>query len=334
MKISVIVPVYNVEHYLERCLDSILKQNYNEFEIILINDGSTDGSLDICKKYAKKYENIQLVNQKNQGSGYARNTGMKVARGRYYYFCDPDDYLDEHFFESVDKAIERNPELIIYSYWEESEKDGEFYNKRLIEIEENRYLNQKDFRAVFEELFSKNLLYTLWNKVYSRRFLKENNIKFTNAPMGQDTRFNLCLYPFLKSVQLIKTPYYHYVSNRTGSSTTKYRTNRVELQLEEVKLLNRTLRMMDKDGKQLTDKVKTNILLDNCSRIANANITKTEKLEEIKKVLNKKDFQPLLQKDYNSGRIALKILKNEKLELFIFLKKIQNNIRHNFFVAN
>lgn len=326
MKLSVIIPVYNVESYLERCINSILKQNYNDYEIILINDGSTDNSLSICKKYADNFSNVRLVNQKNQGSGFARNAGMKVAQGKYLYFCDPDDYLEEGFFDIVNEYIEKKPELIIFSYWDEFEKNGKPYKRQLVQIEENQYLSKTEFRDSFNELYSKYLLHTLWNKVYSSDFLKRNNIIFTDAPMGQDTRFNLSLYPLLTTVQLVKTPYYHYISNRIGSSTTKYRINRVELQLEEVKMLKETLERMDKTNEGLINKVKTDILLDNCSRITNSDISKEKKIDFINILLNKEAFETILDDNYNNERVTLNLLKNKKIKTYILLKNIQQMI--------
>lgn len=118
MKFSVIVPVYNVALYLAQFLESLLDQDYTDYEIILVNDGSVDESLDICQKYAAKYSNIVVLSQENQGSGFARNTGLRVAQGDYIYFCDPDDYLSEGFFNHAEKYLLWKPELVVFSFWD------------------------------------------------------------------------------------------------------------------------------------------------------------------------------------------------------------------------
>ena len=97
--ISIIVPVYNVEKYLERCLDSILSQTFSDFELILVNDGSTDHSLEICRSYAEKDERILLIDQENRGLSAARNAGIAVAKGEYLGFVDSDDYIAQNMYE-------------------------------------------------------------------------------------------------------------------------------------------------------------------------------------------------------------------------------------------
>ena len=106
--ISVIVPVYNVKNYLEKCLDSIINQTYKNLEIILINDGSTDESLDICYMYEKKDNRIKVYNQENHGLSYTRNRGIEIARGKYIGFVDSDDVISPFMYEFLYKAININ----------------------------------------------------------------------------------------------------------------------------------------------------------------------------------------------------------------------------------
>ena len=119
MKLSIIVPVYNVADYLPKCLDSLLAQDLpqNEYEIIVVNDGSTDNSGNIAQQYADKYANITLINQANQGLSGARNTGIKCAKGDYIQFVDSDDYVDIHLFERLQHIIEQyDPDIIKISH--------------------------------------------------------------------------------------------------------------------------------------------------------------------------------------------------------------------------
>lgn len=132
-KISVIVPVYNVAKYLERCLESILSQSFKDFEIICVNDGSTDNSLEILQQYAKKDKRIKIINQKNSGAGYSRNIGINAALGNYLSFIDADDWIDELFLEKVYHLAEVSSADIIettksYNYY--SADNIKLFNKR------------------------------------------------------------------------------------------------------------------------------------------------------------------------------------------------------------
>ncbi|WP_413307844.1 glycosyltransferase [Bacillus sp. 1P10SD] len=106
-KISIVVPIYNVERYLPACLDTILEQPFSDFELILVNDGSTDNCLDICNEYSLKDDRINVVNKKNGGLSSARNAGIEVSTGKYIVFIDPDDQICENYLESLYNIVEK-----------------------------------------------------------------------------------------------------------------------------------------------------------------------------------------------------------------------------------
>jgi glycosyltransferase involved in cell wall biosynthesis len=128
MKVSVIVPVYNVYEYIEKCLDSLVNQTYKNIEIILINDGSTDNSLDIIKKYQKKHENIIVINQENHGQGYARNKGIEKSNGEFIMFVDSDDYVDTDIVKKLVGSIKDNDAVVCNIYKVINENLLEFHN--------------------------------------------------------------------------------------------------------------------------------------------------------------------------------------------------------------
>ena len=115
MKYSIIVPVYNAEKTLERCVESIVKQSFTDYEIILVNDGSKDNSKSICAKLSDEYSNVVLVDKKNGGASSARNAGIDIASGKYILFVDSDDYLNDDFFEVID-SIEKDFDLAVFTY--------------------------------------------------------------------------------------------------------------------------------------------------------------------------------------------------------------------------
>ena len=129
MKISVVIPVYNIEDYLSECLDSIVNQSLEDIEIICVNDGSTDGSLDILKEYESKDSRVKIISQENKGIGNARNTALEYAKGEYVYFIDGDDTLELDALERLyDLNIEKNADFIIFKISNFNEETGERIN--------------------------------------------------------------------------------------------------------------------------------------------------------------------------------------------------------------
>lgn len=231
--ISVIVPIYNVENYLRKCIDSILSQTHSDFELILINDGSLDGCGDICNEYKSKDSRIKVIHQKNQGTGIARNNGMSVAIGKYIYFCDPDDYmLPTLLAENLKIAEKYQANIVIFGYYNVIYQN----NNQLITglSSKSRFLESKEeFRNEFGDLFKKNIMYTLWNKLYNRDFLNNSNCIFYNQKVGQDTIFNYKVYENLDRVYVNDKKYYFYVVNRNESSTNVFRKNKFEIRYKE-----------------------------------------------------------------------------------------------------
>ena len=175
-KISVITPVYNVAGYLSECLDSIVNQDYDNLEIILIDDGSTDTSYDICKKYAKKDSRIHVYHQKNSGPGVARNTGLKHATGDWLSFVDADDVLDKDYFKNLTSHIAddinvvcANVKIIFDVDNKNKEKDKDFYSQELSGLKNVDYYLKKKINT------------ELWNKIFRKEILDKYNIQFKSG---------------------------------------------------------------------------------------------------------------------------------------------------------
>ncbi|MBR3897728.1 MAG: glycosyltransferase [Bacilli bacterium] len=174
--ISVIVPIYNSEKYLDKCLDSISNQSYKNLEIILINDGSTDSSLDICKKWKKKDKRIVLIDRENKGVSESRNEGLEIAKGDYISFVDSDDYLDKDCFKTLMKN-NKDYDIIVFNYYITN------HNIKKIGITDDI---QNDFLT---EIFYNNVKGYLWNKLYKKALL--NRVKFDKTiTMCEDLLFN------------------------------------------------------------------------------------------------------------------------------------------------
>lgn len=190
-KVSVVVPVYNKEKLLIRCIRSIEHQDYKNIELIVINDGSTDDSLNIIKEISKEYNNIKLINQKNKGVAVARNRGIEASSGKWITFVDADDYVEEDYISNLVMGTKYGfNDLVICGY---KNIEGE---KSVTNIPDAGELS----KARVNELFSKRIfsfICTVWAKLFNLELIKKNNIHFHNLNLGEDTCF---VFDFLRYV--------------------------------------------------------------------------------------------------------------------------------------
>lgn len=220
MKLSVIIPVYNIEKYLKNCLDSILQQNFSDYEIICVNDGSADNSLSVLKNYER--DNFIIIDKNNEGQGVARNTGLLKARGEYIWFVDGDDWLEPNCLSEMIKKI-KDEDIIVFggmSCYENS--DGTI--KKQIGAYSIDKLPEKYFNKTFSADDIKSDIFkfpsTAWSKLYKREFLINNNIKFQNLKVGEDQIFFFHSMITAKKISIYKKHCYCYRKNRKGSSMT------------------------------------------------------------------------------------------------------------------
>lgn len=225
LKLSIVIPVYNIERYLPCCLDSILNQDFSDFEIICINDGSKDGSLEVLKSYKQKDNRIIIVDKANEGSGVARNYGLNIARGEFVYFVDGDDSLIDGALSKIVQVAEDNYlDILIfgaYSCYDKIQRKGSYSVDRLPKKFFNRLFSLKDIKS---DIFK--FPTTAWTKLYRREFLIDNNVKFQEIKVGQDQL--LFCHSFIKAERIMIYPenIYRYRKNREGSVTsTKFKCN-------------------------------------------------------------------------------------------------------------
>lgn len=220
--ISVIIPVYNVEKYLARCLNSIVKQTYKNLEIILVNDGSTDNSEDIIKKYEKKDNRIKYIKQKNSGLSSARNTGIKNSYGNYLSFIDGDDYVNVHFIEDLYSAlVNSGADIAICDYKKVYEKNCDIYSKNVSLIEtvyDNKFDNLYNDRATVTTV--------AWNKLYKREMF--NKIKYPNGRVHEDEYVIPYLLDKANKITYTSCKYYYYYQ-RSDSITGSYNVKRLDI---------------------------------------------------------------------------------------------------------
>lgn len=202
-KVSIIVPFYNVEGYIEKCLETLVNQTLEEIEIILVNDGSKDRSVEIVKKFLKQYpEKIMYLAKENGGLSDARNFGIKYAKGEYIAFLDSDDYVEKDMYKNMyELAKKENSDIVECDfYWE-------YPNKKKIDT-------AKQYNGKKEML--EKIRVVAWNKLIKREILEKTNVQFPKGYRYEDVEFTYKLIPFLEKVSFCKQPLIHYVQ-RDGS---------------------------------------------------------------------------------------------------------------------
>ena len=202
-KVSVIVPIYNVEKYLPKCLDSLINQTLDDIEIILVNDGSTDNSGNIAKEYKAKYnDKFIYLEKENGGLSDARNFGIPYAKGEYIAFLDSDDYIEEDAYEKMYEKVKKEDADYI-----ECDFIWEYPNKQIID-KRIEYIDKKDMVA--------KVRVVAWNKLIKRELIIKNNITFPKGLRYEDIEFTYKLIPFLQKVSYIDKPFVHYVQRNNS----------------------------------------------------------------------------------------------------------------------
>ncbi|WP_298392031.1 glycosyltransferase [Flavobacterium sp.] len=231
--ISVVVPVYNVSKYLKQCLDSILNQTYTSLEIILVNDGSTDDSLNICYNYQKSDSRIRVIDQKNQGVSVSRNTGLCYITGDYLMFVDGDDWLKLDTIENVFQSLS-SYDLVCFSFIKEyptskvvrdlllnGSYDADFFQRRLTGLINEELSDPSHF-----ETFA-----TVWGKIFKSSIIKEHSIvfkKMSEIGAWEDGYFNWDYLNYCKSVFIINQPFYHYRKFNSDSITSNHKSGMLQ----------------------------------------------------------------------------------------------------------
>lgn len=229
MFFSVIIPVYNVAKYLPRGFNSLKSQTFTDFEIIFVDDGSTDSSGEICDNIAASNPHITVIHKKNEGSGPARNTGMEAAQGQYLLFFDIDDLLKPSALERLhQELVEEATDILVFGY---EELNPILKLKSEYRFPELSCHDNVEIRAVYPEYLSGIKFNNgfVWNKVYRREFVKENGLRFEPLRIQQDEVFNLAIYPKASSLRTIPDILYTYFIYDSGNTRSRYIPERLDI---------------------------------------------------------------------------------------------------------
>ncbi|MCB6480160.1 glycosyltransferase [Streptococcus parasanguinis] len=328
MKYSVIIPVYNVEKYIDRCLKSIISQNYDDLEIIVIDNGSTDSSGSICDTYASEYSNISAYHIENHGVGSARNFGLAKAQGEFICFVDADDYLEGNLFSDVESQLDSQLDLLVFSYYNSIEQNLSEITRSAKILPTEGKKDKSDFIALFQELCLTDMMYTVWNKIYRRKFLEEHQIVFESYELGEDVRFNLNVYQHVNTVFLVKSCYYVYISGRVDSAMGQYNPNRMNYQLEELGKVDQLMTSWNIHDDQFIEQIKARILMSNIQNISKQKMSLSKKRYYVEVLCRNQEMIALLKKTTSPLHPLVRQLLHFRMYLtVIFLKKLQTLIK-------
>lgn len=335
IKFSVVLPIYNVEKYLKRCMDSVLNQTYRNLEIILVDDGSPDSCPDLCDEYAKADARVKVIHKKNAGLGMARNTGIENATGDYICFFDSDDYIATNLFEVC--AEELNNELYDIIAFDHSD----FNNGTVIE-----YPRRKE-KTVFkgdeiQSILLKNMIYNpdnierlhdcAWNKIYSLQLIKDIGFRYVSEReyISEDYYSNLTLFSKVNSVLVLPDAFYFYCYNDTSLTHTfnEKRFERNIYQYEQSLIKCDELGYSNEIKQAVAFQSLCNLLGAFNSLLLTEQLTRKEKKKKIKEVVTSSRYQKLYSNliandEKLTRRILIWCLKRKYHHMVYFLLKLK-----------
>lgn len=318
--ITIVVPVYNAEKYLNRCIDSIVNQTYQNLEIILVDDGSPDKCPQMCDEWAKKDSRIKAIHKENAGAGMARNTGIEKATGRYILFVDSDDYIAaETIGKCVAEFLKTQSDVIMFGRFNVS-ADGTVKEKPMV-TDEYYFCDEQVLNDILPGLFTyeRGAGISTCCKMYNLQLIKDVNVKYKSEReiLSEDAFFNLELFAYVKSVSIIPESFYYYFKNENSLS----RSYRKDLQKLNNNFLEKSLQTCEKNGynKQIFNYIRARYHIyafGGMKQIQSNNFSKEEK----KTLLNNFFNDERLRKSITFDALELETIP---LELFYLCIKFR-----------
>lgn len=233
MKLSIIVPVYNVEPYLRRCVDSILNQTFTDFELILVDDGSPDGCPSICDEYVEADNRIKVIHKKNGGLSDARNAGLDIAQGDFIGFVDSDDSISPEMYQRLmDFQVKTDADIVACGVLN-LDQGGEVIG-HWPDLAENQVYGKKDFISNFYPDVRRNIMPSVANKIFKRGIF--HSIRFPIGKIYEDAQIRLKIYDLCETIAVCHEPLYYYYCDRPGS------INNVQYSVKQFDMIDFSLR--------------------------------------------------------------------------------------------
>lgn len=333
IKFSVVVPVYNVEKYLKRCIHSILEQNYENYEIILVDDGSTDNSGKICDELAQQNEKIKVIHKTNEGLGLTRNVGLDLSSGDFVFFVDSDDYIGNDMFNIINDILLNNKFDVCVFGINKVTKDG-----AVLPISEKFPSDTFDKANLVSMCLGEPLkndsfeVGPAWKAVYNKRFLDRHKIRFLSERevLSEDYLFSAAVCSEASRIHFCNVPFYFYCDNET-SLTNSYRKDRP---LRAIRLYHMMMDLIirKKLGQNAVNRVTNNLLINilvSFKHISlNGGMNSKEKYKEIENICMNKELLNILKSNSFADTIKLKFLRFCIIHKCLFLIKHMMHIKY------
>ena len=330
-EISVIVPVYNVEKYIKKCIESILNQTFNNFELILVNDGSTDKSGEICDLYLKRDTRIKVIHKNNSGVSDTRNVGIKNSLGKYIQFIDPDDWIEKDLLMMVYKTIEKEKSDVVFCGIKRERFLNGDITENIASEELVRNINKnKSYDAI--RLRNEDLFGFTWCKLFKSSIIKENNILFDKRlSLAEDEKFTCDYYRYVNKISIIRKAYYHYVIY--GNERNTLCKSKINTIFDKDIIFDSWIKCISNDSKN----IRINVFLANRAfsnlyeEIWNICYSNNNRKQKVKKIKYTILYKYLKKNKQNIDQlIFILLIKYELVNLF----KIYNVIRYRINTKN
>lgn len=332
--ISVIIPFYNAEQHIEKCIKSVINQTYKNLDIILINDGSIDESLSIVNKFSQMDDRIKIINKQNGGVSSARNKGLKNAQGNYIYFVDSDDYIEKDCLQILyNKIKSTDSDIVRANFFENKNKKFRFKEDMTIEM-----TNLEEKHKMLEKVFKTYDFNSVWGQLINKRIL--NNVTFDeDLKMAEDFKFNLNIIEKSKRISLISNFLYNYNKNDLGINFNKD-ISKVERKIKDITKVYSELYYQNYDKNLIFSRLLREIV----PQFLEMYNYKDEEIKKIIKFINKEKIFTEAKEKFNINKlkkskyfIAYKYFLEKKwFQLKIYyiliikpLKKLKNNFEKN-----
>jgi glycosyltransferase involved in cell wall biosynthesis len=329
--VSVILPVYNSEKYLEKCIQSVLNQSYKNIELVIINDGSTDESESICNKFSELDSRVRYFFQENRGPSVARNKGIALAEGEYIQFIDSDDYLEEHTIEVLTKNS-NGVELVIGAY-KNIFSNSMNKNEQSVIPDKIGVFSINEILDSLGAIIKKQLFHYTWHKIYDKKIASKVNFN-EEIKIGEDMIFNLSYMKYVKNIRIVNDIVYNHTRFNEASITKKYHPNlfftRKLIHEELVSFLEKNKKYHNKNKESVEELYVKNII--SCIYNLNKNtspLSISERKNEIKTIINDDSVQRVVS-SFIQSKIKRQLFEKEKQKregtVIYYLKNLTTSI--------
>ncbi|AGX45166.1 glycosyltransferase family 2 protein [Clostridium saccharobutylicum] len=329
MFLSIVVPVYNVETYLKRCLESILACKLTDYEVILVNDGSTDNSFNICLDFEKRYSEIKVINQKNGGLSNARNSGLKEAKGTYIAFIDSDDYIiSENFSRVIEKLKnirKKSIDIVVSDFFRVSQEEKIIDRINQIEGSEDLIC---DNSYMMKFLLPHGCFWNAWRFIFNRSFLQENKFQFKEGFLCEDIDFAVKTLLKSKNIVFYHNPYYCYKLGRENSIMNKVS---IKFMYDYLTITKECMDLLHKNNEiNFSYRMKTKLVVEYILNLATIYEVDKEHRKEAKDLFKQTQYILKMTEDKKCRQFnsVISLLGISPVAFVLFLlKKVRRTIR-------